>query len=108
MTTAREMRTTLDDDGFLVDPACWSQALAGELAARCGIVQLDEGHWKVLAYLREHYLTNGTIPAEHNLCRHMRLEPHCIEKLFAGDLLCAWRIAGLPNPGEEAKSYALH
>jgi len=108
MMLAPEIRTNLDDDGYLVDPARWSQALAGELAACCGIARLGEGHWKVLAYLREHYLVNGTIPAERNVCRQLDLEHDCMEKLFVGDLLCAWRIAGLPNPGEEAKSYLPH
>jgi tRNA 2-thiouridine synthesizing protein E len=45
------------------------------------------------------------LPVERTVCREIGMDPHCIETLFDKDLKCAWRIAGLPNPGEEAKVY---
>ena len=94
-----------DEDGFLVHPEVWSESLALDMANSSGIDRLDEDHWHVLRYLRDHFLTHGTLPAERNVCRETGLDSHCMERLFGNDLKRAWRIAGLPNPGEEAKTY---
>lgn len=95
----------LDEDGFLPAGTPWDKALALELARREGIDLLTDEHWRVLDYLREHYLAARTLPVERTVCRELHLVEHCIEKLFGSDLRRAWRVAGLPNPGEEAKSY---
>lgn len=94
-----------DPDGFLVDGESWSEQLATDLARSSGIPQLTDDHWKVLHYLREHFFAAGTIPPVRNVCHDLSLPDHCEEKLFGNDLKRAWRIAGLPNPGEEAKTY---
>lgn len=94
-----------DEDGFLREPGQWSEQVAAEIAQASGIERLGEDHWRVLRYLREHFLDCGTLPAERVVCRETGLAAHCMETLFANDLKQAWRIAGLPNPGEEAKAY---
>jgi len=94
-----------DDDGFLTSPEQWSEVIASDIAHGSGIDRLENKHLDVLRYLREHYLAKGTLPAERNLCRDLDMEHECIDRLFGGDLMRAWRIAGLPNPGEEAKTY---
>jgi hypothetical protein len=38
------------------------------------------------------------------ICRAAGLDRHKAHKLF-GSCRNLWRVAGLPNPGEEAKSY---
>jgi len=38
------------------------------------------------------------------VCRDAGVERERVNEMF-GYCLNAWRIAGLPNPGEEAKSY---
>jgi hypothetical protein len=38
------------------------------------------------------------------VCRAAGLDRHKAHKLFSG-CRSLWRVAGLPNPGEEAKSY---
>jgi len=69
-----------------------------------GQIKLGPDHWSVIFYLREHHLENGSLPVMSHVCRVMHLGKYAVEGLFGG---CreAWRIAGLPNPGEEAKSY---
>ncbi|MHB8623954.1 MAG: TusE/DsrC/DsvC family sulfur relay protein [Sulfuricaulis sp.] len=94
-----------DQDGFLIMGESWSEQLAIELAAGSGISPLTEEHWRVLHYLRAHFFVTGALPPERNVCRAIGLAQHCEEKLFGNDLKRAWRIAGLPNPGEEAKAY---
>jgi tRNA 2-thiouridine synthesizing protein E len=93
-----------DPDGFLANPDDWSVELAREIAAQAGIEPLTEDHWKVITRLRKHYLDNRQIPVMRHICREAGLETHCVSDLLVDPAL-AWRIAGLPNPGEEAKAY---
>jgi tRNA 2-thiouridine synthesizing protein E len=94
----------LDAEGFVRDPNLWDPDLAGQIAARLGLDALQPSHWAVIDYLREHYLADGTLPWEGNLCRDLDLVEHCVHRLFGGPL-AAWKIAGLPDPGEEARTY---
>ena len=94
-----------DEDGFLKSPGIWSESVAEEIARSSGIARLNKDHWRVLRYLRDHFLNCRTLPVERTVCREIGMGPHCMEKLFDKDLKCAWRIAGLPNPGEEARVY---
>lgn len=92
-----------DEDGFLLDPLSWTPELAIEIADADGLLTLTPDHWKVIEYLREHYLTSGTLPVMNHVCRVNHLERHCVHALFH-DPREAWRVAGLPNPGEDAKA----
>jgi TusE/DsrC/DsvC family sulfur relay protein len=96
--------TRFDQDGFIRDPAGWDEPLARELAEQEGIVRLDEAHWRVIYQLRTHYFETGSVPVMRHICRDAGLEEHCVSELLT-DPRRAWRIAGLPNPGEEAKAY---
>jgi len=58
----------------------------------------------VIHALREHYARFGVAPAMSQVCRRQHREPNWVHNLFH-TCLNAWRVAGLPNPGEEAKSY---
>ncbi|MFN2329478.1 MAG: TusE/DsrC/DsvC family sulfur relay protein [Chromatocurvus sp.] len=96
--------TRFDQDGFIRDPAAWDEALADALAAQAGIAPLAAAHWKVIGALRRHYFETGGVPVMRHICRDAGLDEHCVSDLLA-DPRRAWRIAGLPNPGEEAKAY---
>jgi tRNA 2-thiouridine synthesizing protein E len=93
-----------DEDGFLLHPEVWSRATAQALAEFDGIGPLGREHWAVIYYLREHHLTYGSLPPMSQVCRTRDLDRNAVQRLFGG---CreAWRVAGLPNPGEEAKAY---
>lgn len=93
-----------DEDGFLRNPALWSERIAEQIAREDGIGELSEGHWSVIHYLRRHYLSFGSLMPVSHVCRVNQLDRSCVSGLFRG-LREAWRVAGLPNPGEEAKSY---
>jgi TusE/DsrC/DsvC family sulfur relay protein len=93
-----------DEDGFLADPVQWDRAVAQQLADRDGIGKLSDAHWAILLELREHYLkSHALLPASH-VCHVNHMDPECVTGLFQ-NMREAWRVAGLPNPGEEAKSY---
>ena len=93
-----------DSDGYLVDSEHWSWSLAEALARQAGIDTLTPKHHEVIALVRERYFSIGALPVMRLVCRAAGLDRHTAHRLFSG---CAelWRIAGLPNPGEEAKAY---
>lgn len=93
-----------DPDGFLLDPARWNKSLARALAHLSGVDELTPRHWAVVYYLREHHLTYGSLPPMSQVCRTQGLDRYAVKSLFGG-CLNAWRTAGLPNPGDEARSY---
>jgi tRNA 2-thiouridine synthesizing protein E len=94
----------LDEDGLLRDFASWNEALAEALARDSGLPALTETHWKVIRAMRANFARSGTAPIMHRVCREAGVERREVNELF-GYCLVAWRVAGLPNPGEEARSY---
>lgn len=102
--TAKQRPLPLDADGFLVDPELWNRGMARVIARLDGIDTLSHQHWSVIYYLREHRLTYGAIPPVSQVCRAHGMSRHAVRELF-GSCRTAWRIAGLPHPGEEALSY---
>lgn len=95
---------SFDVDGFLAESGHWSADLAEELAHQAGIAELTAKHWEVIGIVRNGYFSIGALPVMRLICRAAGLERSQAHRLFSS---CAslWRIAGLPNPGEEAKSY---
>jgi len=93
-----------DENGLLVHPEHWSRSVALQIAAQYQITDLTQEHWKIIDALRKHYARFGVAPAMHNICHANHKSRDWIHSLF-GNCLNAWRVAGLPDPGEEAKSY---
>lgn len=93
-----------DRDGFLADPASWTPELATRIARLDGIAELGAKHWEVIRHVRKQFYSVGALPVMRLVCRAAGLDRHKAHKLF-GDCKGLWRVAGLPNPGEEAKSY---
>jgi len=108
-STAQDARrgvsaTRFDDDGFLVEPDNWTRGLAEQLARQAGMGELGAKHWQVIDLVRERYFSIGALPVMRLVCRAVGLDPHDAHRLFSS-CRSLWCIAGLPNPGEEAKSY---
>ena len=61
-------------------------------------------NWAFLNALRDYYQRFHVPPPTARLCHELHLKHGCGHMLFPS-CLTAWRIAGLPDPGEEAKSY---
>jgi tRNA 2-thiouridine synthesizing protein E len=93
-----------DPDGFLLDPEMWSESLADRIAQSDGLGKLNETQIGLLLALRSEYAKNGSVPALRHVCHITGQDPDCMQPLFPTPRE-AWRLAGLPNPGEEAKSY---
>jgi TusE/DsrC/DsvC family sulfur relay protein len=93
-----------DEDGFLSESEDWTPSLAEDLARREGLSELTAKHWEVIHHVRERYFSLGALPVMRLVCRAIGLDPNKAHHLFSS-CKSLWRIAGLPNPGEEAKSY---
>ncbi len=95
-----DIRITVDDDGFLVNLEDWSETVARVLAAREGIGDLPEDRLDILKFMREYYRKHHFFPIVRSICKNVHQPRNCISEQFI-DPVKAWKIAGLPNPGEE-------
>lgn len=93
-----------DLDGFLLDPAMWNEGLADRIAQNDGLGELNELQLGLLHALRREFSRHGTVTALSHVCHLTGQSGNCMQRLFPNSRE-AWRVAGLPNPGEEAKSY---
>lgn len=103
MPTVQE-RIDVDENGLLKDPRAWNEAVAQELARRNGIEALTTDHWEIIRTLRDYYAKYGAAPSMHQVCQSHDKDRFWVHDLFH-TCLNAWRVAGLPDPGEEAKTY---
>lgn len=94
-----------DEEGFLTDCEIWNKSIAKELAQLEGIDSLNNQQWKFVTTLRQYYFTFHKLPQMRRVCHIQHLGNNCANELFNNRGINAWRIAGLPDPGEEAKSY---
>jgi tRNA 2-thiouridine synthesizing protein E len=95
---------SVDADGFLTDIEEWNEDAALALAAREGFVQLSDDQVAVLRALREYYRRYRFFPIIRSICRTVHQPRGCVTDHFA-DPVTAWKIAGLPNPGEEVLGF---
>ena len=93
-----------DRDGFLEDGKRWTPALAEQIAAAEGVAALGAKHWEVIRLVRERHFAIGALPVMRLICRAAGIDPGRAHHLFPS-CRSLWRIAGLPDPGEEARAY---
>lgn len=93
-----------DPDGFLIDPAMWSESLADRVAQTDGLGGLSDVQLGLLHALRSEYSKHCSVTALSHVCHLIGQRADCMQHVFPSPRE-AWRIAGLPNPGEEAKAY---
>jgi tRNA 2-thiouridine synthesizing protein E len=101
---ADPLPSLFDEDGFIIDPSLWTEQLAPTIAAEVGIGELTATHWRVIEHIRDKFLRLGALPTLRLVCRETALSRAQVHNMFGG-CLSIWRIAGLPNPGEEARAY---
>jgi tRNA 2-thiouridine synthesizing protein E len=88
-----------DEEGFLQDPALWTEEVGKDLAAAEGIERLNEDHWKVIRILREYHGKFNVAPPVQMVCKRTGLQVKHVHQLFPGGLVkCACKVAGLPKP----------
>jgi tRNA 2-thiouridine synthesizing protein E len=89
---------TVDDEGYLTNPAQWNRAIAEEIARELGI-QLTDAHWKVIDFIRKDFQERGTVPGMRRLNKVAGIATKDLYSLFPdGPIKKAARIAGCPKP----------
>jgi len=61
VATIGDWQVSVDEEGFMTDPAEWDEGLAQVLASQIGLT-LDEQHWKAIQFARDDFAANGETP----------------------------------------------
>ncbi|HEY3293990.1 MAG TPA: TusE/DsrC/DsvC family sulfur relay protein [bacterium] len=89
----------VDEEGFLKNPADWTEAMAPELALEDGISELTDGHWKVIRFMRDDFTASGQIPTIRRIKNAGGIPTNVLYELFPnGPAKKAARAAGLGKP----------
>ena len=100
MTTATIASTSVDVDaeGFLTDPAQWTEQIGEEIAAENGIPELTPRHWLVVMFMRDRYLKTGSAPSIRALGKESGVPVKELYELFPkGPAKLAAKIGGIPK-----------
>ena len=88
----------VDEAGFLAHPEQWSEEVAVALASTEGLTELSNHHWKIIRFLRNHYLKFGKAPMLRTLCKETGYPLKQVYQLFrSGPSKGACKVAGLPD-----------
>jgi len=101
--TGQELKT--DMEGYLVDPECWDEAAARQLAQQEGVSLSDE-HWQVIGFMRRYYEEHRIAADARFVIKFMaeemglgRKARNYLFKLFPyGYVQQACKIAGMKRP----------
>ena len=93
----------VDVEGFLIDTLSWDRSFREMRAEEAGLV-LTAQHWQLIELIRDKYLRLGALPPMRTVCKAVGMDKLVLKRQF-GSCLGLWKMAGLPNPGEEAKAY---
>ncbi len=99
----------LDEEGYLVNDADWSEDLAAHLASLDGIT-LTEDHWQVIRFIHSYYIRFQGAPMPRIIIKRLNqqsgAERFSVKALYAlfpeSPLRRAIRYAGIPRPAESS------
>jgi len=94
----------VDGEGFLANYSDWNEDIAAALAAGEGISHLSAEMLSVIGFMRQYYDSYQSFPILGSVCKNVDQPKGCVQEEFI-DPLAAWKIAGLPKPGEEVLAY---
>ncbi|MDA8173150.1 MAG: TusE/DsrC/DsvC family sulfur relay protein [Nitrospiraceae bacterium] len=90
----------LDDEGYLKRFEDWDEHVAAVLAAREKVGELTRDRMDILKFMRQYYKNYNFFPILRQVCKNIHQPKECVTEKFI-EPIEAWKIAGLPNPGEE-------
>jgi len=89
----------VDNKGYLTDVSIWDREVALIFARSQGIDRLDETHWSVITFIRDHFLEHDKAPLIREICSNCSVTLKQLYQLFPkGPVLGACRIAGISKP----------
>jgi tRNA 2-thiouridine synthesizing protein E len=98
------LKINIDDAGFLEHYEEWNEKVACALAEKEGIDELTEDKTDILKFMRDYYEKYKFFPLLRAVCKDVHQPKNCLNEKFL-DPVQAWKIAGLPNPGEEVNMF---
>jgi TusE/DsrC/DsvC family sulfur relay protein len=88
----------VDGEGYLLDRAEWTPAIAEEIARRDGY-EISEERWKYINAAREMYEANAVVPPIRKFAKAMEVEAKYLYELFPkGPMKMICKVGGLPKP----------
>lgn len=95
----------VDEEGYLIEPGEWNEALARMLASEEDL-ELSIEHWKIIKFMRDYYNDNLTAPDSRIVIKYLADElsygKDAKKKLFKlfpyGYVKQACKIAGMKRP----------
>lgn len=98
-TVVKDIPLDVDEEGFLQKPEQWTEEIGIEIARQAGIAQMTEGHWKVVRFMRQQFLSAGSAPSIRTLGKESGVSIKELYQLFPkGPAKLAAKIAGIPKP----------
>jgi len=96
---------TLDEEGYLIDPADWNEDVAESLA-RAERIELNDAHWSVIRFMRRYYDEHHIAPDARHVMKHLAAyrgagcaDRNDLFRLFPyGYVKQACKIAGMRRP----------
>ena len=89
------MPVDIGNKGYLKEPSLWNKDVAQFLATNHGIGELQEEHWQILQYVKDHIDLHGAWPLPQKIKKDLGLD---IRRYFPGDSEVVFKIAGLAEP----------
>lgn len=87
------------EEGFLVNPSDWTEAMAPELASHVGIDELTDQHWQVINFMRSEIESKGKVPTIRGIKKNGGVPIKEIYQLFPdGPAKKAAYVSGLSKP----------
>ena len=97
--TETHIPVDVDAEGFLTDPAQWTERVAEAIATENGIPELSDRHWLVVRFMRDRYLATGTAPSIRSLGKESGVPVKELYQLFPkGPAKLTAKIGGIPKP----------
>lgn len=89
----------VDAEGFLQQPAQWTESIGEAIAQEAGVTPLTDRHWQVIRYMRETFLADGQAPSIRSLGKLSGVPIKELYQLFPkGPAKLAAKIGGIPKP----------
>ena len=63
-----------DEEGYLVDPATWSEEIARRFADQEAI-ELTDDHWEAIRFMRGYYAEHQVAPDVRHVMKHLAATP---------------------------------
>ena len=95
-TTIAGTEVSVDAEGFMTEYEEWSEDIAKALAANIGI-ELGEGHWQVIKFLREDYKEQGETPMLRRVSNVGGVSTKELFQLFFSGIQQVFRVIPLSN-----------